>query len=199
MILIVQTTRNQSINRLLKTPTIVHAKLYFSVSSAISPFFWWLIWRLGLYATVSFLLKAQFMWRNPSSRASCVTNNWKRTIMAGSRVPYVFRSGFEATGFKLAFKKWAYNLSGDISISINKKNRGAMMMRWHIPKKSQFPYFSRPLSTRILQIGFDAWRRVDGNLGCRRSGQKTSAQALRWKTIQVGFAVSMSSLLPQIW
>jgi len=32
--------------------------------------------------------------------------------MAGSRVPYVFRSGFEATGFKLAVKKWAYNLSG---------------------------------------------------------------------------------------
>ena len=149
-----QTTRNQSINRLLKTPTIVHAKFCFSVSSAILPFFWWLIWRLGLYATVSFLLKAQFMWRNSSSPASCVTNNWKRTIMGGSRVPYVFRSGFEATGFKLAVKKWAYNLSGDISISINKKNRAVMMMmmmRWHTPQKSQFPYFWRP----YFSLGFN--------------------------------------------
>ena len=33
--------------------------------------------------------------------------------MAGSRVPYVFRVGFgDASGAKLAFKKWYYNLSG---------------------------------------------------------------------------------------
>jgi len=33
--------------------------------------------------------------------------------MAGTRVPYVFQRGFgEATGWKLALKSWAYNLSG---------------------------------------------------------------------------------------
>ena len=33
--------------------------------------------------------------------------------MAGSRVPYTFQRGFPgATGLTLAFKNWAYNLSG---------------------------------------------------------------------------------------